>query len=304
MTISGPPGIGKSSLAQLACHVAAEQFPDGLLYLDFRSLGQPCDGDGLLSVAIWLLRSMGVVSIDATDLASTSAQWRWHLAGRRVLILMDNAISAAQVVPFLPTGHGSAAVITSPQLLAIAGIGHHLEVGPLGRSDSVDLLDSVIGASRTCTDPVAVAVVAELCGDSPAALQMAALRLVCRPDWTVAELTGLLQSTRSLFDELHGGGKSLRATSTPPRWPSWPWWMTKRPKPFPGSRRKCPAWRSLPSAWPDRPAAWRRWPTSICWRRRHRVCSKFPGLCTSSPCSPLTTPRTARRWSTPVCIHV
>ena len=114
--ITGPPGAGKTALAVQAAHLASGAFPDGQLFAALGGSGQdrpPLDTLGEL------LRSLGVPAARVPgDLAERAALYRSLLAGRRVLVLADDAASAAQVRPLLPGTAGSAVLVTSSSRLA------------------------------------------------------------------------------------------------------------------------------------------------------------------------------------------
>jgi DNA-binding SARP family transcriptional activator len=114
--ITGPPGVGKTTLAVKAAHLASSAFPDGQLYVGLGGAGRaraPADVLGEL------LRSLGVAAGRVPDhVAECAALYRAVLAGRRVLLVADDAASAAQVRPLLPGTAGSAVLVTSGSRLA------------------------------------------------------------------------------------------------------------------------------------------------------------------------------------------
>jgi tetratricopeptide (TPR) repeat protein len=114
--ITGEPGVGKTALAVHAAHRIAGQFPDGQLYVDLRR--EPLAGTDLLAR---LLRRLGVHDIPS-GLEERAAAWRAELAGRRLLLVLDDAASAEQVRPLLPGSPGCMVLITADSALRLDAV--------------------------------------------------------------------------------------------------------------------------------------------------------------------------------------
>ncbi|MGA4846011.1 ATP-binding protein [Streptomyces sp. G5(2025)] len=190
--ISGPAGVGKTTLARRWLLGLADAFPDGQLYADLRghSEGGPARPGELLGQ---FLRALGQERIPA-DLGEQAALWRSATAGRRVVVLLDNALSAAQVRPLLPGGARALTAVTSRGRLSGLGMDgatfHPLDV--LGTGDAVELLRRRIGADRVTREPEAALAVAEACAGLPLAVCVAAARVASRPRQPLAAMAGAL----------------------------------------------------------------------------------------------------------------
>ncbi|BBB00131.1 putative transcriptional regulator [Actinacidiphila reveromycinica] len=191
-TVYGPPEQGKTALAVHWAHETHDWFPDGQLYADLRggdaAVGEPLEP---LSVLGSFLRSLGVAKdrIPA-DLAESSALFRTLLAGRYVLVLLDDAGTSAQVRPLLPGTPGNLVLVTSqhplPDLVVRNGA-TPLELDVLSVTEARELLDAFLGASRTAAEPEATAALAEVCGRRPLALRHTAAQLAARPNASIRE---------------------------------------------------------------------------------------------------------------------
>jgi DNA-binding SARP family transcriptional activator/tetratricopeptide (TPR) repeat protein len=196
--IGGTAGVGKTALAVQWARQVAGRFPDGQLYVNLRGYdqGEPVPAADALA---GFLRTLGVPGTDIPDEVEERArQYRSKLAGRRVLVLLDNARDGEQVRPLLPGDSGCAAVVTSRDALAglVAAEGARrldLDVLPLG--DAVRLLRSLIGP-RAEADPEAVIELAGLCARLPLALRIAAELAVARPAAPLAGLVAELKASR------------------------------------------------------------------------------------------------------------
>ena len=211
--IGGTAGVGKTALAVQWAHQIAGSFPDGQLYVNLRGYdpGQPLSaGDALVA----FLRALGVPDRDIPPGATErAARYRSLLAGRRMLIVLDNADDADQVRPLLPGAPGCVAVVTSRDQLAglVARDGARrldLEVLPL--SDAVKLLRTLIGG-RVDAEPEAAAVLAAHCCRLPLALRVAAEMAVARPGASLASLADELADQQHRLDLLDAGGDSSTA---------------------------------------------------------------------------------------------
>ena len=176
--VTGLPGIGKTALALSWAHQLAHRFPDGQLYADLRSAapGQPATG-----VLAGFLRALGVA-----DGPVDVARYRAALAGRRVLVLLDDVADLDQVRPLLPDEPGCRAVLTSRRPVPELPKAHRIQLGPLSMTDAVDVLADRLGADRVAAERAAVAEVARLCAGFPLALRIAAVRLLDHPGYRVA----------------------------------------------------------------------------------------------------------------------
>jgi tetratricopeptide (TPR) repeat protein len=192
--VCGSGGVGKTALAVHWAHRVADRFPDGQLYLDLRGAhpDEPLSPDRALAA---LLGSLGVTGADLpAALADRSARYRSLLSGRRMLVLLDNALNAAQVRPLLPGTASCRAVVTSRDSMAglVARDGarrHRLDVLPA--DDARRLLDVLIGA-RAGGEPAAAAALVRLCAHLPLALRIAADLVTARPGTSLADLAAEL----------------------------------------------------------------------------------------------------------------
>ncbi len=192
--IGGTAGVGKTALAIQWAHAVAGRFPDGQLYVNLRGY-DPDQPVAAAEALAGFLRALGVPGPQIPDEMEDRARlYRSRLAGRRVLVLLDNARDGEQVRPLLPGDPGCAAVVTSRDTLAglVAADGaRRLNLDALPLDDAVGLLRSLIGL-RADGEPQAVAELAGLCARLPLALRIAAELAAGRPSVAVADLVAEL----------------------------------------------------------------------------------------------------------------
>ncbi|WP_242904799.1 ATP-binding protein [Actinomadura terrae] len=198
IVVSGPAGIGKTTVVLHWARSIVAHFPDGQLYADLQghSAAGPVRPAEVLGRFIHAL-GLPDARIPA-GLAERTALYRSLAASRRLLVVLDDAYSAAQVGPLLPGALGSVAVVTSRWRLAglmVRGA-RSVQVGPLGRDDALELLRAVLGPGRVAAEPDMAVLLVEQCERSPLALSIAAARLVTRPRWTLARMARSLAEER------------------------------------------------------------------------------------------------------------
>ncbi|MER5999713.1 BTAD domain-containing putative transcriptional regulator [Nonomuraea angiospora] len=212
--IDGMAGIGKTALAVHAAHRLADRYPDGQLFIDLHAhtAGQRPLGPAEALEA--LLRQLGVATerIPAS-MTERAALWRAELAGRHVLLVLDNAADTAQIRPLLPGASNSLVLITSRQRLTDLDAARTLSMDVLPLPDSVALFTGIVG-ERAAAEPEAVTEVLLLCGFLPLAVRIAATRLRHRPRWSVAHLAERLRDERRRLTELARSERGVAAAFT------------------------------------------------------------------------------------------
>lgn len=199
VAIAGMAGVGKTALALEAGHRLARRFPDGSLHLDLR--GHAADPPDPLDLLDRLIRELGGEPPTPLSLDSASARFRSLLAGKRVLLVLDNARDAAHVTPLLPGAGGSAAIVTSRAALPDLPQAHRVQLDVLPEADALRLLAAEIGAERVAAEPAAARAVVRLCGYLPLALHLSGARLATRPAWPLAHLAHRLDDESRRLDE-------------------------------------------------------------------------------------------------------
>ncbi|MCX2946762.1 AfsR/SARP family transcriptional regulator [Lentzea sp. NEAU-D7] len=196
-SIGGSGGIGKTWLALHWAHRHVGSFPDGQLFVDLRGFNpaeQPLVPDAAL---FGFLTALGVTASRVpVDLDAKAALYRSLVAGKRVLVVLDNAATADQVTPLLPGSPACTVLVTSRTRLVSLIDRHgarHLPLGVLTRSEARELLAARLGADRVVTRPGAVDEVVELCGGYPLALSITARNATTRPGIPLAEIAAELR---------------------------------------------------------------------------------------------------------------
>lgn len=209
VVISGPPGVGKTALALQSAYRVGDRFPDGQLYARLRAGdGRPVPPERVLDQ---FLRALGFApAVLPGNRDELAAMFRDRLAGRRVLVFLDDATGAWQVEALVP-GAGGVVVVTSRSPLAGLRGAHRLELGPMSPETSRMLLATALGKARVAAEPAEVAAVTRACGHLPLALQVAAGKLAVRPHWRIARLARRLADEHRRLDELSLDGVSVRA---------------------------------------------------------------------------------------------
>ncbi|SHI49810.1 AfsR/SARP family transcriptional regulator [Streptomyces sp. 3214.6] len=207
VVVGGMAGVGKSALALHWAHRAADRFPDGLLYVALRGFdpaGPPVESAEALR---GLLASLGAPTSRMPDgVDALTGMYRTLLAGRRVLVVLDDAVGTEPLRPLLPVAPGCLALVTSRHALPglVASGARPLRLAPPSAEDARALLAGWIGAERVAAEPRAVDEIVARCGRLPLALADVAARAVGRPDLPLAAPAAELR-------EAHGGLDALSA---------------------------------------------------------------------------------------------
>ncbi|KDN82280.1 NB-ARC domain-containing protein [Kitasatospora cheerisanensis] len=209
--VFGTPGSGKTTLAvrlaeQLAGEPADPPFLLDLQGLDARPL-TPQEAAGRL-LAGWGAGELDLVRLNPQE---RLARYREAAAGRRGVLVLDNAADEAQVRPLLPVAGRLLVVVTSRHTLAgLEGV-HRVELTALAPEESAALLRAVVGAARVDAEPAAVEQITELCGHLPLALRVAANWAATRTSWSLGRLASRLADEDRRLDSLSAG--DLRVNS-------------------------------------------------------------------------------------------
>jgi DNA-binding SARP family transcriptional activator/tetratricopeptide (TPR) repeat protein len=178
VVITGAGGVGKSALAVSWAHSAAHVYPDGQLYVNLRgfSPGEPMTS---LDAVGRFLRALGVPGEQIpVDLDEAAGRLRTELTGRRLLMVLDNAVDAEQVRPLLPGDGGHAVLVTSRDRLVgltVTDEAVSVSLGVLDRAEATAVLHRLLPDRRLTPDQGER--IADLCGRLPLALRIAAARL-------------------------------------------------------------------------------------------------------------------------------
>ncbi|WP_371668656.1 NB-ARC domain-containing protein [Streptomyces sp. NBC_00289] len=201
--ISGMPGIGKSALAVRWAHEVADRFPDGQLYVDLRGSAPsraPLRPEDALRA---MLAALGVAPrrIPA-DRGALAGLYRSLLPGRRLLLLLDDALDTEQVRPLLPASPGCLTLVTSRNGLSglVASGALPLRLDLPSAEDARALLAVRVGHRRLAAEPEAVDEIVARCGRLPLALAGVAARAVTRPDFPLAAIATALRAGRNSLD--------------------------------------------------------------------------------------------------------
>jgi DNA-binding SARP family transcriptional activator/Tfp pilus assembly protein PilF len=207
--ISGTAGIGKTTLAVHWAHRVASWFPDGQLYVDLRGFDPSGQAVDPAEAVRGFLEVLGVAPDQIpTGVDAQIGLYRSLLAGRRILVLLDNARDAEQVRPLLPGTPGCLAVVTSrnqPSPLVATGGAHLLTLDLLSTVEARDLIARRIGAERVAAEPDAVEQIIAGCARLPLALAVVAARAAAHPDFPLATLAAELGDTTGALNALRGG---------------------------------------------------------------------------------------------------
>jgi DNA-binding SARP family transcriptional activator len=211
ITLTGRGGVGKTALALRAAHAVRDSFPDGQLYADLHGTHERPADPG--EVTARFLAGLGVPqsSIPASD-TDRSALYRSLLADRRVLVLLDDARSAAQVRMLIPGSGASRVLITSRGCLADLEGSRTVSLPTFDESASLELLGKIISEQRVDAEPQAARRLLRACSGLPMAIRIAGVRLLGRPRQKLSEFARRLADPRRLLDELQIGDVAVRAT--------------------------------------------------------------------------------------------
>lgn len=202
--ISGPAGIGKTAVALHWSHRERHDFPDGQLFADLR--GHAADAPVQPAEVLGrFIRAFGVAPERIPGgLAERSALYQSLVSERRLVVVLDDALSAAQVSPLLPASANSVAVVTSRWRLAglLVRGARGVQLDQLSTDASLELLKRTVGDERVRGEPGAAGELVELCARLPLALCVAAARLATRPHWPLSEMVEDLTHERQRLTAL------------------------------------------------------------------------------------------------------
>ena len=211
VVIVGAAGLGKTTLAVHAAHQAREFFSDGQLYVNLSGASNHPAIPG--EVLARFLRDLGVYGdkIPAGE-DERAATYRTRIAGRRMLIMLDDARDAAQVRPLLPGSASCAVLVTTrnrtPELLGTRLVDLTTLAGP----EALALFSRIVGDARPAAEPEATAEILRVCAGLPLAVRICAARLAARPQWRIATMADRLRDKQRRLDEFQAGDLEVRAS--------------------------------------------------------------------------------------------
>jgi DNA-binding SARP family transcriptional activator len=209
VVVAGSGGLGKTSLAVHAAHRVRDQYPDGQLYVDL--LGATMQPQAPADVLARFLRDLGVDSGQVpADPEERAALYRTRLAGRRVLVVLDNARDAAQVRSLLPGSSTCAVIVTARSRMPDLASTRLVDLEVLDDDESLTLFTRIVGEKRAAAEPESTAEVLVACAGLPLAIRICAARLAARSRWSIQTMAERLRAR--LLDELKTGDMAVRAS--------------------------------------------------------------------------------------------
>jgi len=210
--VDGMAGIGKTAFAVHAAHGLAARFPDGQIFLRLHAhtKGQrPVDPAEAL--ATLLLMAGAVPQQIPPGLDARAAAWRHHLAGKKILLVLDDAASSDQVGPLLPGSANCLVLITSRRRLTALDEVMPLSLDTLPQPDAARLFTRFAGRRDIQPTDAAVAAVVALCGHLPLAIRLVAAGLRHHPSWSVTGVAAELATSRSRLAAMQAENVSVTA---------------------------------------------------------------------------------------------
>ncbi|MFI5898378.1 AfsR/SARP family transcriptional regulator [Actinoplanes sp. NPDC051513] len=207
--LSGTAGVGKTTLAVHWAHLVRDRFPDGQLYVDLRGFDT---AEPAVSAIDAMHRFFDALAVPPgqvpADAQAQAALYRSLLAGRRILVVLDNARDVEQVRPLLPGSATCLVLVTSRNqligLVAAAGA-HSIAVDPLSAAESRALFRCRLGAIRVAAETPAVDALVTMCAQLPLALAVVAARAAVHPGLPLEALAAELHASRGSLDGFDTG---------------------------------------------------------------------------------------------------
>ncbi|WP_329571590.1 AfsR/SARP family transcriptional regulator [Kitasatospora sp. NBC_01266] len=206
--VTGPVGVGKTTLAVHVAHRLQQEFPDGRITV--RMSREDGSARPLGRVLAELCRFAGLLDTVPEDEEEAAALWRSWLARHRVLLLLDDAPHEGSIRQLLPGAGASAVLVTSRCRLVGLGPVHRLELGPYPVGEAVDLLGRIAGTARIAADRPAAERIATAVGLLPLAIRVCGSKLAVLRQLSPAEYATRLDGSPALLDELAAGDLAVR----------------------------------------------------------------------------------------------
>jgi tetratricopeptide (TPR) repeat protein len=210
--VDGMAGIGKTAFAVHAAHQLAARFPDGQIFLRLyaHTAGQrPVDPADALAT---LLLTIGVAPQQIPPgLEARSGLWRDHLAGKKMLLVLDDAAGSDQVRPLLPGTADCLVLVTSRRRLTALEEAAAISLGTLPPAEAADLFVQLAVRPGLTPDHRAVGEVTRLCGHLPLAIRLVAAGIRHHPAWTVTDLAAELAAARDRLAAMQAEDVSVAA---------------------------------------------------------------------------------------------
>ncbi|WP_344173887.1 tetratricopeptide repeat protein [Pilimelia columellifera] len=209
IVVSGTAGVGKSTLAIHWAHQVADRFPDGQLFVNLHGFGP---GQAVVSAGEAIRGFLQALDVPErripADLAGQVACYRSVLAGRRVLVVVDNARDSDQIRPLIPGNPDCLVLVTSRRELASLVVTEGAAPVPLGLpsiEEARALLISRLGTRRMMAETDAADALIDRCARLPLALAVVAARAALRPTFPLSSIVAELDDADDQLSRLHGG---------------------------------------------------------------------------------------------------
>jgi tetratricopeptide (TPR) repeat protein/transcriptional regulator with XRE-family HTH domain len=213
--VGGMAGVGKTAFAIRAAHLLAERFPDGQLFLPLHghSPGQPPvePGEALASLLLMIGVPPGQIPASAEE---RGACWRDRLAGKRMLVVLDDVTGSSHVAPLLPGDGGCLTLITSRRRLSALDDAATISLDTLLPSEAGHLFTRLVGRPELSPADPLVEEITSLCGYLPLAIGLVASRLQHHPYWPLSDLAAELVASQDPLELMAAENLSVAVALT------------------------------------------------------------------------------------------